>query len=242
MFFIYLILVKLFKKRFLLMSFGVMRKKESEFKLIVFDMDDTLLKGRSIFVIAEKYGFADELWRLIKDDSLQFYERSIEIAKLSRGYSIEKYLDIFRSVSLQLNVTEVVDYLKKKNIICAIATDSYQILAEDLKKRLGFDYAFANNLILDEGVVTGELEIHNKNLVRDFVSDNIYSICKSQVLEDLCKKHGFSVDKTIAIGDGRVDAGMIKKAGLGIAFNAPDDVNDCADVVTNDLKKILEYI
>ena len=214
----------------------------SKYKLVMFDMDGTLLNGRSIFVIAEKYGFVDGLRRLIKDESIQFYERSIEIAKLSKGYKVDEYLNIFRSVKLQPNIRKVIDSLKEKNIICAIATDSYQILAEDLKKRLGLDYAFANNLISDEGVITGKLEIHNKNLVRDFVSDNIYSICKSQVLEDLCKKHGFSVDEIIAIGNGRVDAGMIKKAGLGIAFKAPDDVNDCADVVTNDIKEILEYV
>jgi len=219
-----------------------MRKKESEFKLVVFDMDGTLLNGRGIFVIAEKYGFVDELWHLIKDDSLPFYKRSIEIAKLSKGNKIDEYLNIFRGVSLQANVTEVADYLKKKDIICAIATDSYNVLADDLKKRLGFDYAFANNLILDEGIITGELEIHNKSLTPDFVSGNVYSICKSQVLEDLCKKHDFSVDEAIAVGDGRVDASMIKKAGLGIAFNAPDDVNDCADIMTDDLTKLLEYV
>ena len=214
----------------------------SKYKLVMFDMDGTLLNGRGIFVIAEKYGFVDNLQHLIKDDSIQFYERSIEIAKLSKGYKVDEYLNIFRSVEPQPNIRKVVDSLKDKNIICAIATDGYQIFAEDLKKRLGFDYAFANNLISDEGLITGKLEIHNKNLVRDFVSGNIYSICKSQVLDDLCKKHGFSVDEAIAIGNGRVDAGMIKKAGLGIAFNAPDDVNDCADVVTNDIKEILEYV
>ena len=49
-------------------------------------MDGTLLEGRGIFVIAEKKGFINELWRFIKDESLEFYERSIEIAKLSRKY------------------------------------------------------------------------------------------------------------------------------------------------------------
>ncbi len=219
-----------------------MKENKSKFKLVVFDMDGTLLNGRGIFIIAEKYGFVDELWRLIKDNALEYYQRSIEIAKLSKNYKVDEYLDIFRKIKIQPNVEKIIKILKKKKMICAIATDSYNILADDLKNKLNFDYAFANNLITDEGVIKGELEIHNKSLIPDFVSGNIYSICKSKVLEDLCKKHGFSVDQTIAIGDGKVDAGMIKKAGLGIAFNAPDKVNKIADVVTNDLKEILKHI
>jgi phosphoserine phosphatase SerB len=219
-----------------------MLEKKSKFKLAVFDMDGTLLNGRGIFAIAEKYGFIDELLRLIRNDSLEFYERSIKIAKLSKGYKVDEYLNVFRKIKLQPNVEKIVDILKKKKIICAIATDSYDVFADDLKKRLGFDYAFANNLILNENVITGELKIHNKSLIPDFISDRIYSICKSNILEKLCKKHGFSVDQAIAIGDGKVDASMIKKAGLGIAFNAPDEVNRHADVVTNDLKEILKHI
>jgi len=70
----------------------------------------------------------------------------------------------------------------------------------------------------------------------------IYSICKSQVLEQLCNNLGISIDESIAVGDGRVDIGMIKIAGLGIAFNALDEVKNHADIVTNDLGTILKYI
>ena len=214
----------------------------SKYKLVMFDMDGTLIKGRGIFVIAEKKGFHDELIRLIKDDTLEFYQRSIEIAKISKGYPVEDYLKIFREIPLQDHIETVIKEIKKKNIITAIATDSYKFLADDLKNRLGVDYVFANNIIIDENVLTGELEIHNKGLVEDFVSKNIYSICKSCVLEDLCKKLGVSFEETIAVGDGRVDIGMIKKSGLGIAFNAPEEVQKHADISIKDMRKILEYI
>ena len=51
-----------------------------------------------------------------------------------------------------------------------------------------------------------------------------------------------TLDQTIAIGDGIVDIGMINKAGIGIAFNATDEVKKYADVVSDELKIILEYI
>jgi len=214
----------------------------SKFKLVLFDMDGTLLKGRGIFVIAEKKNFKDELIRLITYKGVDFYKRSIDIAKLSKGLNKNELLEIFRTIPLQENIKIVIEELKKKHIKTAIATDSYKFLADDLKDRLGIDYVFANNLIINDDIITGELEIHNKQLTKDFYSGKIYSICKSCVLEQLCDKLGINIGESIAVGDGKVDIGMIKRAGLGIAFNASEEVQKNADVVANDLKVILEYI
>jgi len=214
----------------------------NNYKLVMFDMDGTLLNGRGIFKIAEKKGFLDKLLAYIKDKNYEFYERSIKIAKLSEGYHTKEYFDIFQKIPLQENVIEVIEELKKKNIKTAIVTDSYQFLAENLRERLGMDYAYANNLIINDNIITGELEIHNKDLIKDEVSGGIYSICKGYVLEELCKKHNISNKEVIAIGDGIVDIGMIRKAGLGIAFNAPEHVGKHADVISNKISTILDYV
>jgi len=213
----------------------------SKFKLAIFDMDGTLLRDKGIFVIAEKKGFKNELINILRNDNKEFYERSLDVAKLLKGQSKKEFLEIFRTVPFQDNIKDIINQLRKKDIKTAIATDSYQFLADDLKKRLDIDYAFANNLFTNDDIITGELEIQNKNLIKDF-NGRIYSICKSQVLEQLCNNLGISIDESIAVGDGRVDIGMIKIAGLGIAFNALDEVKNHADIVTNDLGTILKYI
>jgi len=213
-----------------------------KFKLVLFDMDGTLLKDKGIFVIAERKGFIEELIRLFKDDSREFYKRSIDIAKLQKGFSKKDFLDIFRTVPLQDHAKEVINELKNKKIKTAIVTDSYQFLVDDLKERLGIDYAFGNNLVTNGDTITGELVMQNKDLVGEFYTGKIYSICKSRILEQLCKELGITEKEVIAVGDGKIDIGMIKKAGLGIAINAPGEVQKNADVVTNDLKVILEYV
>ena len=213
----------------------------SKYKLAIFDMDGTLLKDKGIFVIAEKKGFKDKLINILRNNDTEFYKRSIEVASLLKGQSKEEFLEIFRTIPFQDHTRYIINQLKKNNLKTAIVTDSYQFLADDLKQRLNIDYSFANNLLINNEKITGELEINNKNLLKDF-NGNIYSICKSNVLEELCMNLGIKLDETIAVGDGKVDIGMIKIAGLGIAFNAPEEVQKHADIVTNDLKCILSYI
>ena len=214
----------------------------SQFKLVVFDMDGTLIKEKGIFIIAEKKGFLDELLRLLRNEDMQYYERSIEVAKLSKGHKTSEFLEIFRKIKLQNDVEKIIKVLKKNKIKSAIVTDSYQFLADDLKKRLSIDYAFANNLIINNDMITGELIINNKDLKEDVCNGRIFSINKGCILEQLSCDLGININETIAVGDGRVDISMIKKAGLGIAFNAPDEVQKHAEINTKDLGIILNYI
>ena len=214
----------------------------SKFKLVLFDMDGTLLKDRSIFVFAEKKGFMDDLKKLFYSTDLAFYQKNIEIAKLLKGLDSTELLEIFRKIKLNKNVKEVVKELKKRGLKTVIVTASYQIFADDLKKRLGMDYAFANNLIIKNGTITGELVINNKNLLEEPLGKRVYSICKSNILEQLCEKLDITPEEVIAVGDGRIDICMLEKAGLGVAFNASADVQKHADISIDDMSMILKYV
>jgi len=210
-------------------------------KLVIFDMDGTIIKGRTIFKFAEIKGFKNKLEQIIQSNK-EYYKKTIEIAQLLKGFQSDELLDIFRAIPLQGNAEKIFEELKKKKIITAIATDSYQFVADDLKKRLNIDYAFANNLIIEKGIVTGKIELHNRELSEELVEHKVYSICKSCVLDKLCLDLEILSDETIAIGDGVVDICMIERAGIGIAFNASEKVQKHANIVTNDLGTILDHI
>jgi phosphoserine phosphatase SerB len=211
------------------------------YKLAIFDMDGTLLQGRTIFHIAARKGFTDKLIGFM-NSSLQPYEKTFKIASLLKGISRDEILSFFHEIPFRPNVEELVDSLKKQGYILALATDSYDLVVNDLKNRLKFDYAFANNLLFHDLICTGEVRLHNTNLLVDDITKKVYSISKLSILEKLCKKHQISLEDSIAIGDGMVDCGMLKKAGLGIAVFAPIEVKKCADMVTNDLMEILSFI
>lgn len=214
--------------------------KSQKYKLAMFDMDGTLIDGRSIFVFSEKKGFKDKLLRSLESDK-EPYEKSIEIAQFLHGTSSIELLEIFRKIPLHNNVEKVAQKLREKNVKTAVVTDSYQFIADDLKKRLHFDYAFANNLIIEQGIVTGKININNSSLKR-CETGVMYSICKGLVLDQLCAMLNITPAEVIAVGDGVVDIGMIKKAELGIAYNASEQVQKNADIVTDDLAVVLDYI
>lgn len=217
-----------------------MAKHTQSYKLILFDMDGTLLKGRSIYYFAEKKGFHDQL-STIMDSTEEPYNKSIQIAHLLKGISHQELLDIFKTIPLQDHVETILPIIREKQIKTAIVTDGYQIFANNLKKRLGLNYAFANRLIINNKVVTGDLVYQNGALKRSS-NGKIYSIDKRSVLDFLCMTLDISPKETIAIGDGFVDIDMIKAAGLGIAYRASPEVQSQADVVIDDLSLLRQYL
>ena len=87
-----------------------------KFKIVIFDMDGTLLNGRTILFFSEEKGFKDDLLRVINSE-LKPYKKTIEIAKFLKGLDGTELLDIFRKIPLQKDVKKVVKKLKKNNII-----------------------------------------------------------------------------------------------------------------------------
>ncbi len=210
------------------------------YKLVIFDMDGTLLNGRTIFEIAKEKGFMDELVKIMNSGK-EAYKRSIAIAKLLECMTEKEFLKIFRGIPLNKNAEIVVEKLKAMGIKTAIITDSYHIAALDLKRRLSIDYAFSNELVIEDGHITGEIILHNKNPVKKFEECRQHSICKKEAMEKLCMELNIEKREVIAVGDSPGDICMLKEAGLGIAFNGSDEIKKVADASIDDLIEILKY-
>lgn len=185
-------------------------------KMVIFDMDNTLLRGRFIDACAEKFLFDEELARLRQSekDPAVLTKR---IARLLKGLSHSELLQIAASIPIVEDTAEVVAELKKQGILTGIISDSYQLVVEYVKNQIGADFALGNRLEFFEGKATGEVIIPSW-FYNNLESKCSHSICKTNALQQIARKHSVSLENCIAIGDSDNDLCMIEQSGMGIAF------------------------
>jgi glucosyl-3-phosphoglycerate synthase len=185
-------------------------------KMVVFDMDNTLLRGRFIDTCAEKFNFADRLAALRKTekDPAVLTKR---IAMLLRGLSHSDLLETAASIPIVTDAASVIEVLQNDGVKVGIISNSYQIVVDYVKNQVGADFAFANRLEFFEGKATGEVIIPAM-FYNNLESKCGHTICKTNVLQQAARKYHVATGNCIAIGDSENDLCMIEQAGLGIAF------------------------
>ncbi len=212
-------------------------------KLVAFDMDGTLIQGRLIEIISRKFKLTDKVSSIQSDPSLLGYQKTRLIASILKGIKEGEIVDSINSIPIMYNADKIVKWFRKNGYKTGIITDSYSIAARVVAKKLDLDFCSANELIVKDGKVTGEI-------VMPLGWEKIgcpckISICKRFHLNHYAIKYGVQIRDTIAIGDTRGDICMIKQAGLGIAFMPKDQdiINQSKNIIHNpDLIEVLNYM
>jgi phosphoserine phosphatase len=205
-------------------------------------MDGTLLDGRVIFAISEKWGFSKKVLSIMNSKSEE-YIQSKKIAELLKGLSVEEVIPVIESIPLMEGTEETIQALKKRNWIMGIISDSYTLATSLLKNKFKMDFDVANQLEVKNGKLTG-----NVNMPLGWSKsgcDCRRSVCKSFYLEFYSKLFAIPLSETIAIGDNTSDRCVLRKAGLGVSFNAKDPyLSKYADVniTKSDLSELLKYV
>jgi len=214
----------------------------TEPRLIVFDMDGTLIADRFIFRLVHRFGFEAEL-REIMSRNIPEYEKTRSIASLLKGIMANEVIDTFDQIPLSPGIQMTALELKREGHVLAIISDSYTIVTERLKKRLGFDYTVANKLVVKGGKITGEVEMP-LNWASNRMGCLKHSVCKLNALVSLSEKTKIPLERTVAVGDNIADICMLRQAGLGIAFNPKTRaVEQSADItIKGDLSELLTII
>lgn len=202
-------------------------------KLIIFDMDNTLLRGRFIDKCAEKFGFKNELMELRITES-EPYMLTKRVATFLKGHSFAELIDVADSIPIVEGTREVIAELKSRGYLIGIISDSYDFVTNHIKTKLGMDFSLANELEFSKSICTGEVRIPSF-MVSSSNSICKHSLCKTNAMLSLLERYKIKRENTIAVGDSVGDLCMIKEAGLGIAFCSKDElVNHYADIVLSD--------
>lgn len=186
-------------------------------KMIVFDMDNTLLRGSFIRTAADKFGFRDELDRIAISEKDPI-ARTKQIGGLLKGRTFGELIQIVETIPLIHDAVHVIQTLKKKGYVCGIISDSYQCVVSYIQNIVGMDFALGNELLFNKSIATGEVRIPPEFL-NGHTSQCEHRHCKSNILISLLSRTGTASSEIIAVGDGENDMCMIQLAGVGVALN-----------------------
>lgn len=181
-------------------------------RLVVFDMDSTLIQQEVIDEIAREAGVYDEVsavTELAMRGELDFKQ------SLTRRVSLLEGLDeaVLERVAERLVLTEgaerLIRALRTFGYKTAVISGGFTYFGKRLQEKLGLDYMHANELEIRDGRLTGKV-----------LGGIIDGQRKAELLKDIADKEQINLEQVIAVGDGANDLPMLRVAGLGIAFHA----------------------
>ncbi|MFN8347385.1 MAG: HAD-IB family phosphatase [Spirosomataceae bacterium] len=212
-------------------------------RIAVFDMDNTLLRGRFIDECAAEFGFQKELLERRHDipDPVILTKR---IARLLKGRSRQELLAVADRIKPVEDIYETIAELRRRGYIIGIISDSYDFVAHHIQNKIGADFALANELEFSAGKATGEVKIPSF-FFRNPESLCRHTLCKTNALLELSQQYHIPFSQMIAIGDSLNDLCMIKNAGTGFAFYTDnEELNRVADFQIKELSfnSILENV
>ena len=198
--------------------------KDDEFrlkrKLIVFDMDSTLIQAEVIDELALVHGIGDKVMAITEramNGEFDFDQSIRERVALLKGLSSDRMEEIYNRIELTQGVEEFIKTVRALGYKTAIVSGGFRYFAERFQKRLQMDYAFANELEIENGILTGKV-----------VGEILNAQKKVDYIKFIAEKEKLDIQEVMAVGDGANDLPMLAFAGLGIAFHGKEKVRKVA--------------
>jgi len=192
----------------------------SQKKLVVMDLDSTLVQAEGIDELAKEAGVGEKVAQITQramNGEMVFSDALRERVHLLKGLPVEILQKVYERIIFTPGAIEFISTLRKKNYKTALLSGGFDCFANRYKENLNLDYAFSNRL-----------EIKNNRLTGEVLGEIVDGQKKAFYMEEIARAEGIELNQIVAIGDGANDLPMIKKAGLGIAFNAKPAVRVAA--------------
>jgi phosphoserine phosphatase len=190
-------------------------------RLIVFDVDSTLIQGEVIEMLAEHAGAGEAVAAITEaamrgeiDFAESLHQRVATLAGLPAGVLDE----VADQVELTKGARTTIRTLRRLGFHCGVVSGGFRQVIEPLAHELMLDFVAANELEVVDGRLTGRV-----------VGPIVDRAGKAKALRDFANQAGVPMEQTVAVGDGANDIDMLNAAGLGVAFNAKPALREVAD-------------
>jgi phosphoserine phosphatase len=216
-------------------DFGVQATAHRRKRLLIADMDSTIIQQECIDELADAMGLREAVSRITERamrGEMDFEEALRSRAAMLVGLDAKAMETVYRErITLTPGATTLVATMRGNGAMTALVSGGFTFFTQRIRERTGFDTDQANELLIDD---SGQLS----GLV---ASPILGRAAKLEALKDLAAERGLDLGETIAVGDGANDLAMIEAAGLGVAFHAKPAVAAKADVqvIHNDLTALL---
>ena len=190
-------------------------------KLVVMDVDSTLIQQEVIELLGAKAGKGAEIIAITESamrGELDFAESLRARVALLSGLPESVLTQVQSEITLTPGARTLIRTLHKLGHHVALVSGGFEPVIAPLMSELGIEHMRANNLEIIDGSLTGKL-----------IGPIIDRAGKAEALREFAAMHSIELEQTIAIGDGANDLDMITLAGMGIAFNAKPAVKAAAD-------------
>ncbi len=200
-------------------------QKYGPFKLVVFDMDSTLIPIEVIDELAVQAGVGQEVAQITEAamrGELDFNQSLERRVKQLKDLPLEAINVVKEQLVFNTGVESFCHFFVQQGGEIAIASGGFMPFADELATRLPFTRVRANRLIESKGLLTGQVEYPIVN-----------ADVKAASLKEWASEAGVTEQQCIAVGDGANDLKMLQQAGIGVAFKAKPTLGKSADCVLN---------
>ncbi|MFR9752078.1 phosphoserine phosphatase SerB [Nocardia sp. 004] len=190
-------------------------------RLIVFDVDSTLIQGEVIEMLAAHAGVEDEVRRVTEAamrGEIDFAESLRQRVATLAGLDESVIEEVAEQIELTPGARTTIRTLRRLGFRCGVVSGGFRQVIEPLAHELELDFVQANTLEIVEGTLTGRV-----------VGEIVDRAAKATALRTFAAEAGVTMGQTVAVGDGANDIDMLNAAGLGIAFNAKPALREVAD-------------